>query len=92
MGGVGSFTRQNRTVYVGRIHVTDDIEEIVARHFAEWGQVERIRVLNTRGVAFITVRDPGPNFLASRLTGESVYQRVPGSIRKGGHGASVAGS
>ncbi|CAM1508115.1 Fc.00g049630.m01.CDS01 [Cosmosporella sp. VM-42] len=54
MGGVGSFMRQNRTVYVGRIHVTDDIEEIVARHFAEWGQVERIRVLNTRGVAFIT--------------------------------------
>lgn len=41
MGGVGSFMRQNRTIYVGRIHVTDDIEEIVARHFAEWGQVER---------------------------------------------------
>ncbi|KAI0537814.1 RNA recognition domain-containing protein [Xylaria digitata] len=54
MGGVGSFMRTNRTVYVGRIHVTDDIEEIVSRHFAEWGQIERIRVLNTRGVAFIT--------------------------------------
>ncbi|KAK0720653.1 hypothetical protein B0H67DRAFT_485575 [Lasiosphaeris hirsuta] len=54
MGGVGSFSRQNRTIYIGRIHVTDDIEEIVARHMAEWGQVERVRVLNTRGVAFIT--------------------------------------
>lgn len=54
MGGVGSFMRQNRTIYVGRIHVSDDIEEIVARHFAEWGQVERVRVLNTRGVAFVT--------------------------------------
>ncbi|KAK5631211.1 hypothetical protein RRF57_006925 [Xylaria bambusicola] len=54
MGGVGSFMRTNRTIYVGRIHVTDDIEEIVSRHFAEWGQIERIRVLNTRGVAFIT--------------------------------------
>ena len=54
MGGVGSFMRQNRTLYVGRIHVTDDIEEIVARHFAEWGQVDRIRVLTARGVAFIT--------------------------------------
>lgn len=54
MGGVGSFLRQNRTVYVGRIHVSDDIEEVVARHFAEWGQVERTRVLNARGVAFIT--------------------------------------
>jgi hypothetical protein len=71
MGGVGSFMRQNRTIYVGRIHVSEDIEEIVARHFAEWGQIERsesfpntvaesiangcaVRVLNTRGVAFIT--------------------------------------
>ncbi|EEH36153.1 pre-mRNA-splicing factor cwc2 [Paracoccidioides lutzii Pb01] len=54
MGGIGSFMRQNRTLYVGRIHVTDDIEEVVARHFAEWGQMERIRVLNSRGVAFVT--------------------------------------
>lgn len=41
MGGVGSFMRQNHTLYVGRIHVSEDIEEVVARHFAEWGQVER---------------------------------------------------
>lgn len=54
MGGVGSFMRQNRTLYVGRIHVTDDIEEIVARHFQEWGQIDRIRCLTARGVAFIT--------------------------------------
>ncbi|MCJ1373590.1 Pre-mRNA-splicing factor [Loxospora ochrophaea] len=54
MGGVGTFMRQNRTLYVGRIHVTDDIEEVVARHFAEWGQVDRIRVLTARGVAFVT--------------------------------------
>ncbi|KAK4621339.1 Pre-mRNA-splicing factor cwc2 [Fulvia fulva] len=54
MGGVGSFMRQNRTLYVGRIHVTDDIEEVVARHFQEWGQVERTRVLPSRGVAFVT--------------------------------------
>ncbi|MCJ1307007.1 Pre-mRNA-splicing factor [Agyrium rufum] len=54
MGGVGSFMRQNRTLYIGRIHVTDDIEEIVARHFQEWGQIDRIRVLTARGVAFVT--------------------------------------
>ena len=39
MGGVGSFMRVNRTLYVGRIHVSDDIEEIVARHFQEWGLI-----------------------------------------------------
>ncbi|KAK3676402.1 Pre-mRNA-splicing factor [Recurvomyces mirabilis] len=54
MGGVGSFMRVNRTLYIGRIHVTDDIEEVVARHFQEWGQVERTRVLPSRGVAFVT--------------------------------------
>ena len=54
MGGVGSFMRINRTLYVGRIHVTDDIEEVVARHFQEWGALERIRVLPSRGVAFVT--------------------------------------
>lgn len=54
MGGVGSFMRVNRTLYVGRIHVSDDIEEVVARHFQEWGQVERTRVLPSRGVAFVT--------------------------------------
>ncbi|KJX99150.1 pre-mrna-splicing factor cwc2 like protein [Zymoseptoria brevis] len=54
MGGVGSFMRVNRTLYIGRIHVTDDIEEVVSRHFAEWGAVERIRVLPSRGVAFVT--------------------------------------
>lgn len=54
MGGVGTFQRQNRTLYIGRIHVTDDIEEVVARHFQEWGQVERTRVLTARGVAFVT--------------------------------------
>ena len=54
MGGVGSFMRQNRTLYIGRIHVTDDIEEVVARHFQEWGEIERVRVLTARGVAFVT--------------------------------------
>lgn len=57
MGGVGSFLRQNRTLYVGRIHLSDNIEEKVARHFSEWGDIERIRVLNNRGVAFVTFRN-----------------------------------
>jgi hypothetical protein len=59
MGGVGSFQRQNRTLYVGRIHVTDDIEEIVARHFQEWGEIERTRVLTARGVGFVTYMNEG---------------------------------
>ena len=43
MGGVGTFTRQNRTLYVGRIKETGvgtETEEVVRRHFKEWGVVE----------------------------------------------------
>ena len=54
MGGVGTFQRQNRTLYIGRIHPTDDIEEVVSRHMQEWGEIERTRVLTARGVAFVT--------------------------------------
>jgi len=44
MGGVGSFNRQNRTLYVGRIKETGngpETEEAVIRHFKEWGVIER---------------------------------------------------
>ncbi|KAI0067234.1 hypothetical protein BV25DRAFT_1819542 [Artomyces pyxidatus] len=57
MGGVGTFTRQNRTLYVGRIKETGvgtETEEIVMRHFKDWGEIEKIRVLQYRSVAFVT--------------------------------------
>ncbi|KAJ7605616.1 hypothetical protein DFH06DRAFT_1252611 [Mycena polygramma] len=65
MGGVGSFNRQNRTLYIGRIKETGnglDTEEVVMRHFKEWGQIERddsetgwaVKVLQYRSVAFVT--------------------------------------
>lgn len=54
MGGVGSFGRTNRTLYVGRVGATDNVEEVVARHFSEWGAIERVRCLTGRGVAFVT--------------------------------------
>ena len=44
MGGVGSFNRMNRTLYVGRIKETgvgSETEEVVRRHFKEWGAIER---------------------------------------------------
>ncbi|KAF8501778.1 hypothetical protein F5888DRAFT_1675521 [Russula emetica] len=57
MGGVGTFTRQNRTLYVGRIKETGagpETEVVVRRHFKEWGEIEHIRVLQYRSVAFVT--------------------------------------
>ncbi|KAG8927617.1 Pre-mRNA-splicing factor [Tulasnella sp. 418] len=52
MGGVGSFNRQNRTLYVGRIKETgnaNETEEVVRRHFRMFGEIEKsefsIRIL-----------------------------------------------
>ncbi|CAG8544989.1 19118_t:CDS:2 [Dentiscutata erythropus] len=47
MGGVGSFNRENRTLYVGYIHINPDMEVIVKKHFGEWGEIEK-------SVAFVT--------------------------------------
>jgi len=75
MGGVGSFMRQNHTLYVGRIHVSDDIEEIVARHFAEWGQVERSKLsfLTTRSTTFQMLIQNLVRVLNSRGVGFVTY-------------------
>jgi hypothetical protein len=44
MGGVGSYNRLNRTLYIGRIKEVGtglETEEVVRRHFKEWGEIER---------------------------------------------------
>ncbi|KAG0181857.1 Pre-mRNA-splicing factor [Apophysomyces sp. BC1034] len=63
MGGVGSFNTQNRTLYVGRIAVTENLPDVVRRHFGEWGTLERgkyrgkeemVVIQGQRGVSFVT--------------------------------------
>lgn len=45
MGGVGSFNRQNRTLYIGRIKETRQTAEDVEDHFSEFGEIERSEFL-----------------------------------------------
>ncbi|KAI8884476.1 hypothetical protein K501DRAFT_217548 [Backusella circina FSU 941] len=59
MGGVGGFLIQNRTLYVGRIAVTDDIEAVVRRQFGQFGPMEKVRILRNKGVAFVTYNTRG---------------------------------
>lgn len=59
MGGVGSFSRENRTLYVSglKADITPaDYEPIVRRHFGEWGELEYVRVLPQRGIGFVRYR------------------------------------
>ncbi|KAF9398924.1 Pre-mRNA-splicing factor [Mortierella sp. AD011] len=53
-GGVGSIRSDSKTLYVGQIRPTPDIQTIVEKHFKLWGEIERIKVLNDKGVAFVT--------------------------------------
>ncbi|KAG0057772.1 Pre-mRNA-splicing factor [Gryganskiella cystojenkinii] len=53
-GGVGSMQSDSRTLYVGRIHQDLNMQDTVEKHFKLWGEVERIKILKEKGVAFVT--------------------------------------
>lgn len=40
MGGVGSFEKDNRTLYIGQISLRADPEATVRKHFAQFGVIE----------------------------------------------------
>lgn len=46
MGGVGSFTRQNRTLYIGKLTETRDTADVLEKHFEEFGEIERSKFLS----------------------------------------------
>jgi RNA recognition motif-containing protein len=52
MGGVGSFSRINRTLYVGRITETRDTADMIERHFEEFGEIERSELSVVVGSSF----------------------------------------
>jgi len=53
MGGVGTFSRENKTLYIGHISTSPDREEIVRKHFGAFGDIEYIKVLKDKAVAFV---------------------------------------
>ena len=58
--GVGSFSADEqtaKTLYVGGISVTSDLQSIVYKHFKEWGEIDNVRVLHAKGVAFVRYRN-----------------------------------
>jgi len=53
MGGVGTFSRENKTLYIGHISTSPDREEIVRKHFGMFGDIEYVKVLKDKAVAFV---------------------------------------
>lgn len=58
MGGVGSFSRTNKTLYVGHVHSYggERTEEVVRRHFSQFGEIEKVKILFSKNVAFVTFK------------------------------------
>lgn len=56
MGGVGLLQRSNRTLYIGGLHMNDTIDEVISRHFLEFGSIEKVRVLYGKSCAFLTYK------------------------------------
>lgn len=60
MDGVGSFNRVNTTLYVGGLQISnnkkDNIENVLTKHFQEFGSIEQIKVLYGKSCAFVTYK------------------------------------
>lgn len=54
MSGVGLLAYANRTLYVSGIHVSDDTDSVLSRHFLEFGSIDKIKVLHGKGSAFVS--------------------------------------
>ena len=57
MGGVGTWTKDCKTLYVGRMCARPSEEamtEILVRHMGEFGRIESCRVLRGKGCGFVT--------------------------------------
>ncbi|KAI0451265.1 RNA recognition domain-containing protein [Xylaria acuta] len=70
-GGVGSLTRMSRTIYVGRIHVTDNIEEAMAHQ-----SLDNDETLNVRWAA------PDPNPLAQKREAHYLEEQAAETISR----------
>lgn len=93
MGGVGSFGRQNRTLYIGRMTEAgskEDTEEMVRRHFSEWGDIVRSKLSCGSFQTLWTPADPtrdlcSQHLVQSRSGFRLVFQRGTSPVRQGSH-------
>lgn len=59
MGGIGSFTRDCRTLFVGSLQISNirRLEESLLKHFGEWGEIEQLVVKPKYGCAFVRYKN-----------------------------------
>lgn len=57
MGGVGTFDKESRTLYVGGLGSRSTLEKLLWTEFGEWGQIEDIRIIPKRNIAFVRYKN-----------------------------------
>jgi hypothetical protein len=74
--GTGSFATNNRTLYVGHVPMTyKNTEAVVRKHFGQFGELESVRLLTGKAVAFIRFK--------SRLSAEFAREAMVGQTLDG---------
>ena len=57
MGGNGSFSRNNRTLYIGNLNMLyptqAENEAMLRRHFEAFGELEYVRVISGKNCGFV---------------------------------------
>lgn len=73
MGGVGTFDKINRTLYIGHATGSKDMELVVRKHFSEWGEIDYVRCLDMKGVAFVRYKNvANAEFAKEAMFGQSL--------------------
>ncbi|GMG40047.1 unnamed protein product [Ambrosiozyma monospora] len=74
MAGVGSFNSVNRTLYVGRINsMSGNIELKINKAFSEYGEIERMRAIKDKRIAFVTYKlESQAQFAKEAMHGQSL--------------------
>eukprot|EP00743_Colponemidia_sp_Colp-15_P005953 GILK01006399.1.p1 GENE.GILK01006399.1~~GILK01006399.1.p1 ORF type:complete len:451 (-),score=67.19 GILK01006399.1:169-1491(-) len=57
MGGAGNFNKESTTLYIGELRLggldEDKVYQSLHRHFSEWGEIDNIRVIPRKAIAFV---------------------------------------
>lgn len=56
MNGVGSYLKPNRTLYIGNLFVNKDITTQLNKTFGQFGDIEKVRVINAKKCCFLTYK------------------------------------
>ncbi|ESX00164.1 hypothetical protein KL918_004953 [Ogataea parapolymorpha] len=76
MTGVGSFNKVNKTLFVEKFRSMEgNVEMLVNKNFGEYGEVERTRVVRSKGIAFVTYRlESQAQFAKEAMYGQSLRE------------------